>query len=245
MARISIQMWTVRAEAERSLEAALASLKRIGYGAVETAGLYGRSPAAMRDQLASAGLELSSAHMPLPVKDMAEETFAQLTELGAPAVFPSLGVEFFSDDAAIARAADGFNTLVPMAKEHGIELGYHNHWWEFQRGPDGRLAYQKFLERLDPSVTVEVDSYWMQVGGVDAADCLRSLGNRVHYVHIKDGPIDNKLDNQCAVGEGKMDVDRILLANSAVRWYVVELDGCAGDVWEPVSRSFRYLSSRV
>ena len=41
MARISIQMWTVRQEAERSLPATLASLKRIGYGAVETAGLYG------------------------------------------------------------------------------------------------------------------------------------------------------------------------------------------------------------
>jgi hypothetical protein len=25
--------------------------------------------------------------------------------------------------------------------QHGTELGYHNHWWEFERGPDGKVAY--------------------------------------------------------------------------------------------------------
>ncbi len=245
MARISVQMWTVREEAERSLRATLASLKTIGYGAVETAGLYGLSPAAMRAELAGEGLELSSAHMPLPSRATAAATFAALTELGAPAVFPSLEAECFVDDAAIGRAADGFNAVLPIAQEHGIELGYHNHWWEFERGPDGRLAYEKFLERLDPEVTVEVDTYWMQVGGLDAADFVRSLGDRVHYLHIKDGPIDANADNQSAVGDGKMNVDRVLRANSAVRWDVVELDGFAGDMWEAVRRSFRYLSTRV
>ncbi len=245
MARMSVQMWTVREEAERSLPATLASLKTIGYGAVETAGLYGLSPRAMRAELAGAGLELSSAHMPLPNKATASATFAVLTELGAPAVFPSLEAEVFADDDAIGRAADRFNAVLPIAKEHGIELGYHNHWWEFERGPDGRVAYQKFLERLDPEVTVEVDTYWMQVGGLDAAQFVRSLGDRVHYLHIKDGPINDDADNQCAIGEGKMDVERVLRANSGVRWNVVELDGCAGDIWEAVRRSFRYLSARV
>jgi sugar phosphate isomerase/epimerase len=243
MARISIQMWTVRQEAERSLPATLASLKRIGYGAVETAGLYGLSPASMRAELASAGLELSSAHTPLPTLETAAATFGQLTELGATAVFPSLKPESFADDAAIGRAADAFNAVLPMAREHGIELGYHNHWWEFERGPDGQLAYQKFLDRLDPDVTVEVDTYWMQVGGVDAADFVRSLGDRAHYLHIKDGPINTEADNQSAVGDGKMDVDRVLEANDAVLWHVVELDGYRGDIWEAVSRSFQYLSS--
>jgi sugar phosphate isomerase/epimerase len=238
-------MWTVRKEAERSLEATLAALKAIGYGAVETVGLYGLAPAELRARLADADLELSSAHMPLPSKESAEGTFYQLAELGAPAVFPSLKAEFFTDDAAIGRAADGFNAVVPVAREHGIELGYHNHWWEFGRGPDGKLAYDKFLERLDPDVTLEVDTYWAQVGGLDAADLVRSLGERVHYLHIKDGPINKDVDNQSAVGDGKMDIDRVLGANKAVRWDVVELDGYAGDIWEAVDRSFRYLSTRA
>ena len=165
MTRISIQMWTVRREAEQSLEDTLATLSGIGYRAVETAGLYGLSPAAMRAELADAGLDLSSAHTPLPDKDTAEATFTELAELGAPAVFPSLRAEFFADDEAVGRAADAFNTVAPVAKSYGIELGYHNHWWEFARGQDGELAYDKFVERLDPEVTLEVDTYWAQVGG--------------------------------------------------------------------------------
>jgi sugar phosphate isomerase/epimerase len=244
MARISIQMWTVRREAERSLKDTLATLSSIGYRAVETAGTYGLSPAQMRAELATAGLELSSAHTKLPDKETAEATFTELTELGASAVFPSLRPESFADDDAIGRAADAFNAVAPIAKSHGIELGYHNHWWEFVRGEDGRLAYDKFLERLSPDVTLEVDTYWAQVGGVDAADLVRSLGERVHYLHIKDGPIDNRADNHTAVGDGKMDVGRVLDANSAVRWDIVELDGCEGDIWEKVRRSYEYLAAR-
>jgi hypothetical protein len=41
-----------------------------------------------------------------------------------------------------------------------------------------------------------------------------------------------------------MDVDRVLGANSAVRWDIVELDGCEGDIWEKVRRSYEYLSGR-
>jgi sugar phosphate isomerase/epimerase len=244
MARISIQMWTVRKEAERSLQETLAQLSSIGYKAVETAGTYGLSPAEMRAELDRAGLQLSSAHTKLPDKQTAEATFTELTQLGAPADFPSLRPESFADDDAIGRAADAFNAVAPMAKAHGIELGYHNHWWEFGRGQDGKLAYEKFIDQLDPDVTLEVDTYWAQVGGVDAAELVRSLGDRVHYLHIKDGPIDQGADNHTAVGDGKMDVDRVLSANGGVRWDIVELDGCQGDIWEKVRRSYEYLSAR-
>ena len=245
MARVSIQMWTVRQEAEQSLKETLGKLSSIGYKAIETAGLYGLSPSAMRAELADTGLELSSAHTRLPEKDKADETFAEIAELGAPAAFISmLPAESFADDDAIGRAADALNAVAPVAKSHGIELGYHNHWWEFGRGQDGKLAFDKFVERLDPDVTLEVDTYWAQVAGVDAAELVRSLGDRVHYLHIKDGPIEQRGDNHTAVGDGKMDIDQVLGANSAVRWDIVELDGCEGDIWEKVRRSFEYLSAR-
>jgi sugar phosphate isomerase/epimerase len=245
MARVSIQMWTVRQEAERSLKETLGKLSSIGYKAIETAGLYGLSPSAMRAELAESGLELSSAHTRLPEKDKADETFAEIAELGAPAAFISmLPAESFADDDAIGRAADALNAVAPVAKSHGIELGYHNHWWEFGRGQDGKLAFDKFVQRLGPDVTLEVDTYWAQVAGVDAAELVRSLGDRVHYLHIKDGPIEQRGDNHTAVGDGKMDIDRVLGANSAVRWDIVELDGCEGDIWEKVRRSFEYLSAR-
>ena len=83
MARVSIQMWTVRQEAEQSLKETLGKLSSIGYKAIETAGLYGLSPSAMRAELADTGLQLSSAHTRLPEQDKADETFAEIAELGA------------------------------------------------------------------------------------------------------------------------------------------------------------------
>lgn len=243
MTNIAIQMWTVRREAERSLQMTLESLGEMGYRAVETVGFHGMKPRALREMLKEAGLEVSSAHVPLPAKSTATGVFEELAELGAPAVFPSLRAESFADAGAIARAADAFNDIVPVASDHGIELGYHNHWWEFARGPDGTRGYEKFLELLDPKVTMEVDTYWAQVGGVDAADLVRALGERVHFLHIKDGPVDLGPDNQSAVGEGNMDIPRVLGANPAVRWHVVELDGCAGDIWEKVRTSLKYLAN--
>lgn len=241
MADISIQMWTVREEAARSLRETLSSLKKIGYGAVETAGTYGLTPTQMRDALGEAGLCLSSAHMQLPAKEVAADTFGQLKELGAPAVFPSLKAELFADDRAVGKAAESFNAVVGTAKDFGIELGYHNHWWEFESRLGDRSAYDVFVERLDPAVTLEVDTYWAQVGGVDAAQLVSSLGDRVHYLHVKDGPLDHDEENQYAVGDGKMDIDAVLKANPAVRWHVVELDGFQGDIWDAVRKSLEYF----
>ncbi len=244
MTGIAVQMWTVRHAAQQDLLGTLQRLKALGYEAVETAGLYGHTAAEMRQMLASVGLGLASAHLRLPDEGPATALFAELVELGAPAVFPSLHQEHFGDDAAIGKAAERFNRAVPAAHDAGIELGYHNHWWEFTNRASGRVAYDLFLQRLDPSVTLEVDTYWAEVGGVDAAELVASLGERVHYLHIKDGPID-QASPQCAVGQGEMDIEEILRANPAVRWHVVELDECAGDLFDALRDSLAYLATRV
>lgn len=242
---IAVQMWTVRKEAEQSLPQTLARLQQIGFPAVETAGLYGLSSAAMRQQLTDAGLELCSAHRGLPDKSEAQAAFSELAELGAPALFPSLGPDSFADDAAIGAAAERFNAIAPVAAAHNIELGYHNHWWEFSKLPDGSLAYKRFLDRLDPTITVEVDTYWAQVGNVQAPGLVEQLGDRVKFLHIKDGALTTEDLDQTAVGDGKMPVEAILRANAAVRWNIVELDGFPGDIWQALERSYAYLAARL
>ena len=47
-----------------------------------------------------------------------------------------------------------------------------------------------------------------------------------------------------AVGAGKMDIPAIVAAtNEAVlEWVIVEMDTCAGDVWQAVADSYTYLT---
>lgn len=240
-------MWTVRNKAEADMAATLRELKAIGLATVEAVNAMNALPAPqMRHLLDDAGISLCAVHARLPESDSPddlEKLCSEVVELGAPAlVVSSLREEHFADDAAVMRAAERMNTAAKLTGRWGLELGYHNHWWEFENKLKGKSAYETFVELLDPAIALEVDTYWAQVGGVDAATLVSSLGERVHYLHVKDGPVDHG-SPQCALGQGQMDVPGVLGANPAVRWHVIELDEFDGDVFDAVRDSFAYLKS--
>ena len=64
---------------------------------------------------------------------------------------------------------------------------------------------------------------------------LGRLGERVRYLHVKDGPV-TKDDPMTAVGAGRMPVASILAAGSPGQWHIVELDRCATDMMTAVGR---------
>lgn len=245
MTQTALQMWTVRHEAQRRLPETLDRLRTLGYGAVETAGLYGRTPAQMRGALDSAGLTLCSAHQGIPEPAQADEVFAQLSELGATSAFASLDQEHWTDADTVRRSADRLNAAVDTAAGHGIGYGYHNHWWEFASQVDDRPAFDLFLELLDPRALLQVDTYWAETGGASAAKLVSSLGPRVPSLHIKDGPADlaDPEAPQVAVGAGTLNIKEIVSASPSVQWNIIELDDYDGDIWEAVARSIDYLSS--
>lgn len=239
---IAIQMWTVRSEAEKSLPATLQRLEQLGYDAIETAGLYGLSPVEFAALLDDTGLELASAHQPLPSAEDAEKVFTALSQLGAKTAFCSLSEEHWRTEEAINRAVDRINEVVDIGAAFDIGFGYHNHWWEFTHQVGGQPAYETFLQRLDPRAAIEVDTYWVEAGGGSATDVVARLGERTHHLHIKDGPGD-RASAHVAVGQGSLDIPAILRANPAVEWHIVELDEYDGDIWDAVSGSVEYLAS--
>jgi sugar phosphate isomerase/epimerase len=78
------------------------------------------------------------------------------------------------------------------------------------------------------------------VGGVDPAQAVARLGKRARMLHLKDGPGQDIKAPNTAAGEGALDMPAIAAASQA-EWHVVELDHCAGDMFEAVERSHRYL----
>ena len=73
---------------------------------------------------------------------------------------------------------------------------------------------------------------------------LRRLGDRVRYLHVKDGPAVNRDDFMTAVGSGRMPVAEILAASPSARWHVVELDRCATDMMTAVGDSLAWLTGQ-
>jgi sugar phosphate isomerase/epimerase len=237
---ISIQLYSLRDRAAQDLTGVLQDIAAAGYAAVETAGLYGKSPAEFRGMLDSLGLACSSAHTPLVTKENLSEVVDTAKTLGYRYCISGFGPDEFKTRDSIKVCAEKFQTAAELLKPHGIEMGYHNHWWEFDL-VDGRYGYNWFFE-LCPDVFSELDVYWCcNFNRVDVPAVVKAHRNRIKLMHIKDGPLVQDQPHT-AVGAGKMNIPAVVkAAGKPTEWLVVELDACATDMTQAVRESYAYL----
>ena len=157
-------------------------------------------------------------------------------ELEATRIVSSTPRDAFASADALKALCDRWNQAAEIAAENGLELGLHNHWWEFQE-VDGRPGFEHLVDALDESIFFQVDTYWVNTGGGDSVQVVETLGERAPLLHIKDGPCDPAQD-MLAVGEGAMDFPPIIEAShDACDWLIVELDRCATDMMEAVEKA--------
>ena len=238
---LALQLYTVRDQLPSGRKAVLRAIRGFGYGAVEPYDVL-TDPEALRADLDEAGLAVCSVH----ARALGEDADALLdgaTAVGADTVIvPSVPAERFADSDAIAALARDLNEAAARAAGRGLRFGYHNH--AFELAPvAGRTGLEALADALDPAVLLEVDTYWAAVGGQDVPPLLGRLGDRVRYLHVKDGPVTRD-DPMTAVGTGRMPVAEILAACPSAEWHVVELDRCATDVLTAVRDSLTWLTSR-
>ncbi|MGI8868655.1 MAG: sugar phosphate isomerase/epimerase family protein [Mycobacteriales bacterium] len=237
---LAVQLYTVREQIKSGLEPVLAAIADAGYGAVE-----GFDPLsdpegfkALADEL---GLAICSTHAPL-LGDQQDAVLAAAKILDtSTVVVPMISPDRWADADGIAGIAADLNDAAAKAADAGIRVGYHNHWFELETTIDGSFGLEVLADALDPSVVLEVDTYWAQVGGADVVPLVQRLGDRVRYLHVKDGPA-RKGEPMVAVGAGVLPVTEILHANPAVEWHVVELDECATDMIQALRDSATYLA---
>lgn len=241
---ISVQLYTVRERAAEDLGATLQRLADIGFVRVEPYAFTKFSPA-LGEGLRAAGLTAPTTHESLVDKGEAErhEIFAQAAELGIETVIdPQVHVSRWQDAASVREIAESLNAASAIAAGHGVRVGYHNHAHEIASIIDGVTAMEYLATHLDPAVGLEIDSYWVAVGGQDPVALLERLGDRVIAVHVKDGPPSTDNKDQVAVGDGAMPIAQIIAA-SPHALHVIELDDSRGDRFEAVAQSFAFLSS--
>ena len=237
---ISVQLYSLREEAAKDFPAVLKSVADMGYVGVEFAGLHGMSPAEVRKILDDLGLAASSTHGPSTAKDNLNEIVDAAKTLGYTRHISGFGPPDFETAEKCAESAEKAQEAAGLLKDTGITFGLHNHWWEFDHKFDGKTPHQIMMEKA-PDVFAEVDTYWVQVGGEDAAEVVKGLGPRAPLLHIKDGPaVRDKA--MTAVGAGTMDWKAVIgAADDSTEWLVVELDSCDTDMTEAVAASCRYL----
>jgi sugar phosphate isomerase/epimerase len=238
-APISVQLYSVRNALAEDLPGTLDRIAGLGFSNVELFGFVEQADR-YREALAASGLTPLSAHAQLVEGDAVERTLEAAAGLGVKTLIdPAIRGGWDSADG-VARIADRLGEIAVSAQAHGLTLGYHNHWWEFESEIDGRNAYEVFVEQLDPAVVLEVDTYWAEVGGVGAPALLGRLGDRVKLLHVKDGPATRDTAAQQPAGAGVVPVlDILAAAPDALR--VLEFDDYSGDVFDGLAQSLKFV----
>ena len=251
--KIALQLYTVRDAIAKDLEGTLKRVADLGFRHVETAFWpQGISHEQAAGFLADAGLTAVASHI-----EITGDYRRNLVAISKAYRCPNMIWHGWPEDARYGTVEGTrelirtYNEVAAFCRDNGMAFGLHNHWWEYMRGPGGKLVFEHWLEGLAPSVFLEVDTYWVKVAGNDPAAIIRRLGKRVRFLHIKDGPAkwhenlaaDNP-DPMSAVGKGAQDMPSILAAARATDpWLVVEMDKVAGDVFEALAESLAYLKA--
>ena len=242
MSDLSVQLYSVREAFDADPVGTLARLKDIGFEQVELFGFVDLEDR-YAEALAATGLVAPSGHNGLVGVDDAVGVLEAAARLGVTTVIEPGVREGWETADGVTAIARSLSELAPVAAEYGLVLGYHNHWWEFA-DIDGRSALEVFAAQVDPRVVLQVDTYWSAVAGLDTPALLRRLGDRVRLIHVKDGPVEEDPSTQLPAGEGAVDVAAILTA-APLAAHVIEFDEYAGDIFEGIATSYRYLTSRV
>ncbi|SHE75928.1 sugar phosphate isomerase/epimerase family protein [Alkalibacter saccharofermentans] len=138
------------------------------------------------------------------------------------------------------KIADGYGKKLA---EHGIKLYYHNHHVEFERYEGETLL--EIIKNNTEYLGFELDVHWIQRGGMDPVEVIKSFDGRVTLLHLKDYRI-GKLEIDFSkgfdmkefmakftgvvefaeVGEGNLDMPGIIQAGleSGSKYFLIEQD---------------------
>ena len=241
---VGVQLYSLRESLADDRPALFARLAEVGFTVVEPYDVR-TDPDSLRADLDAAGLVAHSAHVKLASSagpgEVAAAVDAVLTVGARTLVVPRTEPQSWESADGVASVAEHLAGVVDVAGEAGVNVAYHNHYWEAARWADGRRGLDVFAEMAPAQLSFQVDLYWAYVGGLDVPALLGRLGERVHSVHVKDGP-GTVAGDQVVLGHGSTPLAPMLAATRPEALRLLEIDRCAGPVLDMITENRRALA---
>jgi sugar phosphate isomerase/epimerase len=256
--KVGVQLYTLRKAISKDPEAILGKVAGIGYNFVEFFGYndgkyFGKTAKEIRQYLDNFGIQSLSSHYQTGATT--PNVIGTLTNNWEKAVADSalLGQKYCIlaylneperktiDD--YKRTADLLNKCGEVTKKYGIQMGYHNHAFEFD-AIDGQVPMDVLLNNTDANlVKMESDLYWIVKAGMDPVEFFKKHAGRIELWHVKD--MDNTPQKAFAeVGSGTINWAKIFAAQkiSGMKHFFVEQDDCKDrDPLDSITMSYKYL----
>jgi sugar phosphate isomerase/epimerase len=241
---IGFQVWTIREALMKDFNGTLRQMADLGYQTVEMCSppgynfvpLMKMTASEMRKAIDATGLKCISCHYQMKeLRENLDERIAFAKELGIKQMMLAhFGIKEDAPLADLLKAADELNRLGERTKKEGIQLGYHNHDFEFNK-IDGVLIYDALMGRFDP----ELIKMQFQVAvirlGYKAATFFNKYPNRFISMHLADW--SSSLGKMVPIGQGIVDWKELFTAakTGGVKNLFVEMDK------ETFKDSFTYI----
>ena len=138
-------------------------------------------------------------------------------------------------------------SYVKIFEDNGMTLGYHNHAFEFNMLPSGKMPIECILEHNE-KLKYEIDIGWVVAGKADPIFWIKKFASRIIACHLKDfsSPDKNLIDHdsQCAIGNGFIDWKSILYEIKKTNCEILALEhDDPKDYKDYVSKSLNFLSN--
>jgi sugar phosphate isomerase/epimerase len=224
---VAVQLYSVRQIAAKDLPGVLAEVAKLGYKGVEFAGYHGHEAAAVRKMLDDNGLKVAGTHIGLDtlVGESLQKTVEFNKTIGNKnLIVPSMPRKYSATAAGWKEAAQVFNDISDMVRQHGMIVGYHNHTAEFQP-VEGQIPFDVFFGATKPDVKVQLDVGHARRAGANPVEVIDRYKGRVVSIHVKEYSPDKP---EAILGEGAVDWKAVfsgLERNGGIEWYIVEEEG--------------------
>ena len=136
----------------------------------------------------------------------------------------------------LMRETESYDNLAKDLCKEGITLSFHNHHAEFLTCFDGIPSLYLMKEKSE-YLKFEIDCGWVSYAGYDPVTVLRSMGDRLAAIHIKDyidGVVDMPLPGEKTIsmprfvtpGTGKLELNNCLQTASdmGLDYAIIEQD---------------------
>ncbi|WP_266369091.1 sugar phosphate isomerase/epimerase family protein [Tellurirhabdus rosea] len=251
---VGLQLYTLREQLGKDLEGTLRKVSEIGYKEVELFGysdgkFFGKTAAEFGSMLKGFNLTPVSGHylagVAMPqMKGSLTNDWQRAVDDAATLGLKYMNCAFLFPDERkklddYKRHAALFNKSAEVTKKAGIQFGYHNHDFEFEK-MDGQEPYDILLKQTDKNlVKMELDLYWAVFAGKDPVELFKQNPGRFPLVHLKDME-KSESRTFAEVGTGSIDFQRILNAGktAGLKHFFVEQDVCKRPPLEAIQISY-------
>jgi sugar phosphate isomerase/epimerase len=246
MAKIGLQLYTIRDVAEKDFLGTIRKVGQMGYDGVEFAGgaMQAAPLADLQRTLAESNLEVAGAVFGIEeMESNLDGLLAFCQAIGCPTVVSPWIDEKLRQTAADYRAvAHRLNGYGKRLQQAGVQLLHHVHGFEFAT-LDGKTGMELLMEEFDPLyVNLEIDVYWVEHAGVDSVAFTQKYASRTPSIHFKDMK-DRQSKMDVEVGGGYIDMRAIARIGKQhhAAWFIVEQEQFERPTLESAAISLRNL----